>query len=464
MTLPVTMKRPLLSLTIALLLPHFLLSQTAGRPFAIGLWGGLTQYNGDLGQGFYNSKGQDAQLHIGLTTSWFISSHFDFSMNATLGTLGYYENQVKNFEADHLQWNSHIRASLFKEERFKINPYGFVGIGLGYMNNIKRPGTDLFIPFGAGLKISLTERLGMLLQETFAYTDHDNRDKEEKKDNDAFLMHSLGLTWNFSCEKDEDKDGVADKKDKCPQTPAGTAVNSDGCPLDRDGDGIPDLTDACPEIKGVASAKGCPDKDGDSVADSIDKCIEVAGLVSANPLLNGCPDKDEDGVTDADDRCPELKGTAELKGCPDRDGDQVADPDDQCPDSAGTTANKGCPEQLAPAVPAQTAPALPVVYFETGKYAFGKAYNSKLDEVARMMNENPAITLAIKGYTDSTGSKEKNMELSQQRADFVKVYLVKKGIAENRLVSQGYGDSSPVGDNSSAAGRAKNRRVEIAYP
>ncbi len=481
------MKRFLIQLLFATLLPLSLYSQTAERPFAIGLWGGLTQYNGDLGQGFYNSKDQDAQMHIGLTTSWFINSHFDFSMNATLGTYGYRENALKNFEADQLQWNAHVRASLFKEERFKVNPYGFVGIGVGYLNNIKNPGTDIFIPFGAGLKISITERLGLLVQETFAYTDHDNRDKDERDNNDAFLMHSLGLTWNFATAKDEDKDGVSDKKDKCPQTPAGTSVDADGCPLDRDGDGISDQLDACPDVKGVASAKGCPDKDGDSVADSIDKCIDVAGLVTMDPSTNGCPDQDGDGVTDADDRCPEMKGTlalkgcvdtdedgvidpddrcpqekgtVELKGCPDKDGDMVADIDDKCPDSAGVATNGGCPE-IAGAGTTLAANELKPVLFETGSANIRSGYFKMLDNVAKTMNTYPNYKAEIIGHADNTGDKLRNETLSQQRADALKAYLIKKGIAESRISTKGMGDGNPAGDNATSSGRTMNRRAEI---
>ncbi|MBL7923139.1 MAG: OmpA family protein [Bacteroidia bacterium] len=481
------MKRLFKVLLPAILLPLMALSQTAQKPFALGLWGGLTQYNGDLGQGFYNSQGQDAHMHVGLTTAWYVASHFDFAMNATVGSFGYREDQLNNFEADQLQWNGHMRVSLFKEERFKINPYGFAGIGISYLNKLKRPGTDLYFPFGAGLKISLSDRFSLNLQETFAYTDHDNRDKEAKDNNDAFLMHSIGLSWNMACSKDADQDGVSDKKDKCPDTPAGVKVDNKGCPLDRDGDGIADFSDACPDLAGKSSAKGCPDKDGDSVTDSIDRCVEVAGLVTSDPATNGCPDRDGDGITDADDRCPDLKGSAALKGCPDsdedglidpddrcpqekglaalrgcpdRDADNIADLDDKCPDVAGIEANKGCPE-VKEEVKQLFTQALQGIQFETGKAVIRKVSHTILDNVVKVMTENPAWLLEINGHTDSTGDKASNIDLSQRRADAVKAYLQGKGIAAERLTAKGYGDTVPVADNKSSAGRAKNRRVEF---
>jgi OOP family OmpA-OmpF porin len=439
-------------------LPAFLKAQTAERPFALGLWGGSTQYNGDLGQGFYSSSGQDAHLHIGLSAAWFVTNHFDFAMNTTIGSIGYREDQLNNFEANQFQWNAQMRAHLFKEERFRVNPYGLVGIGISYLSDLKYPGTDIFFPFGAGLKVTLTPKLNLHLQETFAYTDHDNRDKEAGDNFDSFLMHSIGLSWNFAGPADSDKDGVNDKKDKCPDTPAGAKVDNDGCPLDRDGDGIPDFTDVCPDIKGVKSAKGCPDKDGDTVMDSLDKCIDVPGLVSTNPALNGCPDKDGDGIVDAEDRCPEVKGTLALQGCVDTDNDSIIDPDDACPAVPGTIANKGCPEEVeAP----PTVMGLDNVYFETSSAKISEGYQAVLDAAAKTLKEKSEIVLEISGHTDSTGPEKFNKSLSKNRANAVKAYLVRKGISSKRLTAVGVSSTQPASDNNTEEGRAKNRRVEL---
>ena len=459
------MKRIIPVLFLLMALPSLVMSQNADRKFALGLWGGITQYNGDLGQGFYNSKGQDTYTHIGLSASWFITSHFDFSMNTTIGTIGYRENQLKNFDADQFQWNAHMRVSLFKEERFMINPYGFAGAGISSLNKLKNPGVDLFFPFGGGLKISVTQQLNILLQETVAYTDHDTRDGEAKDNNDAFLMHSIGITWNFGSVKDADKDGVSDKKDECPNTPVGVAVDAKGCPMDRDGDGIADFLDACPDVKGVATAKGCPDKDGDSVVDSLDKCIDVYGLATEDPATNGCPDKDNDGVTDADDRCPDAKGTLANKGCPDSDNDGVIDPDDNCPDVVGTVDNKGCPEVVEGdevVEGAEVSPStLPMVYFETSSAKISKEYQALLDEAVKTLKADVKMMISINGHTDNTGPESFNKSLSKNRAAAVKSYLSKKGIAAKRMIATGYSSTQPAGDNNSDEGRAKNRRVVI---
>jgi outer membrane protein OmpA-like peptidoglycan-associated protein len=315
------------------------------------------------------------------------------------------------------------------------------------------------------------------------YTDHDDRDGESRNNNDAFLMHSFGISYNLNVGKDTDGDGVADKNDKCPKTKSGVKVDKTGCPLDTDGDGIADVDDKCPDVKGVVSAKGCPDKDGDGITDKDDKCPDVKGIAA----MKGCPDADGDGITDAEDKCPDVKGTKELNGCvdtdgdglidsndncptekgakelngcPDKDADGVADKDDKCPDVVGIVANKGCPE-IKEEVKQLFTKALQGIQFETGKDVITKGSYSILDNVVKVMVENPAYLLDINGHTDNVGDSNKNKTLSQNRANAVMNYLVSKGVASNRLKATGFGDTMPVGDNKTTAGKAKNRRVEF---
>lgn len=150
------------------------------------------------------------------------------------------------------------------------------------------------------------------------------------------LQFLLNLTFGRK-KFDKDKDGIADKKDACPEI-AGLEEFK-GCP-DKDGDKIPDKDDTCPDVAGLAEFKGCPDKDGDKVIDKDDQCPEEAGLAE----FMGCPDKDGDKVTDKEDECPEEAGLAEMKGCPDKDSDGIRDKDDQCPDKAGPKEANGCPQ------------------------------------------------------------------------------------------------------------------------
>jgi outer membrane protein OmpA-like peptidoglycan-associated protein len=101
------------------------------------------------------------------------------------------------------------------------------------------------------------------------------------------------------------------------------------------------------------------------------------------------------------------------------------------------------------------------VYFESDKTnLIGSSYEA-LDSMASFLKKNPTAKLVVEGHTDSTGSKDNNLMLSQSRADAVIEYLKQKGISEARLVSVGYGTTKPIATNNNLEGRAKNRRVEF---
>ena len=85
-----------------------------------------------------------------------------------------------------------------------------------------------------------------------------------------------------------------------------------------------------------------------------------------------------------------------------------------------------------------------------------------LDDVVTILNQNPAMKVELQGHTDNIGSKAYNMGLSKRRANAVKAYLAKKGIAKSRMTTKGFGFSKPVALNGTDFGRALNRRVEIA--
>ncbi len=429
-------------------------SQTAKRPQAIGGFIGLSQYNGDLGQGFFG-KGQASHAHFGFNYSHYITPNVDFISNLSFGSVGYRENLGKGFKANQIAWNAEVRLYLLNTDKNVLSPFAQGGIGFHKLSGKEVvEGTDFCFPFGAGVRYRINELWNVYLSETVLYTDHDNRDYEVRNDNDSYLMHSIGVTKNFGLLKDSDKDGVPDKEDNCPKTPKGTAVDEHGCPLDRDGDGILDAVDKCPDVKGTAATQGCPDKDKDGIADADDKCPDVFGVIA----MKGCPDQDGDGITDADDLCPTEKGDISMKGCPDKDGDKLADNVDQCPDVAGPIENKGCPyekDQVAIMEKADN------VYFELGKDVIQNNYSDALNQVAELMKKNPNYTLEIAGHTDNTGDAAKNMDLSQRRANTIKKYLVIKGIDEKRLTAQGFGDTRPLVPNDTEENKAKNRRVEF---
>ncbi len=285
---------------------------------------------------------------------------------------------------------------------------------------------------------------------------------------------------------DRDHDGFADNVDACPDTPgvASDDPKLNGCPPpppDRDNDGIPDAVDACPDTPGVASddpkKNGCPppppDRDNDGIPDSVDACPDTPGVPSDDPKKNGCPppppDRDHDGIPDNVDACPDTPGVPsddpKKNGCPkDTDGDGVPDSEDNCPTVPGPASNHGCPvtkKQLV-VLRVDKIEILQKVFFKTAKATIQKRSFELLNQVAEVLKSHPDIAhIQVEGHTDTVGRPAKNQALSQARAESVKAYLVKQGVDEDRLVAKGFGQDKPIETNSTAVGRAANRRVEF---
>ena len=336
-----------------------------------------------------------------------------------------------------------FRDALFGEGGW-FDPY--LGLGGGYTFVGDQPS------FGTangtvGLKIWLGESINLNLSSTYKHAFEDRYVKH--------MQHTAGIGFAFGG-TDSDGDGIFDKDDECPDTPGLAEFN--GCP-DTDGDGIKDSEDACPEVAGLPEFNGCPDTDGDGIADPNDECPETAGLAA----LNGCPDADGDGVKDSEDNCPNEAGPAENDGCPykDQDNDGVLDKDDECPTVPGTVANNGCPE-VTVAVLEEINVQVRTVLFDLDKATIRKESYETLNAVAVTMKEYPNTQFLIEGHTDSQGSDSYNMNLSKERAASVKDYLVGQGLPASRLSSEGFGETRPVATNATAAGRQKNRRVEIS--
>jgi len=102
------------------------------------------------------------------------------------------------------------------------------------------------------------------------------------------------------------------------------------------------------------------------------------------------------------------------------------------------------------------------VQFETGKADIKPESHALLDEVAKVMKENPQIeVVSVEGHTDSTGSPDFNRKLSQQRAESVAKYISSKGVKAARMEPKGFGPDRPIADNETDAGKEANRRVEF---
>lgn len=492
-------------------------AQTQDRKWNVGLYGGLTQYEGDLGNDFYKTN-EGVYPFGGLSISRYIVGHFDLFLMGTKGVVGskHLMPSGSRFKLDVSTLTLNARFHILRPTS-SVRPYLFVGWGVMSFNkniSFKKEDVDYAAPsYGAGVNFHLAPWLMLNAQEMFMYSTGDNRDGRSGGGNDAYVFHTIGLTFNFGRKKDADGDGVADHADKCPGTPKGVMVDKVGCPVDRDVDGTPDYLDECPDVAGPVNLHGCPDTDNDGVADKNDRCPLRKGL----PSLQGCPDTDGDGVADVDDmcptdpgpvalhgcpdsdndgvadindicpntkagykvdstgcpydldkdgvvneedRCPDQAGPRSLQGCPDSDGDGVADIDDHCPAIKGTIANKGCPE-MAKADVRKITQIASKIFFQTNSAKLKTASLAQLDELANILKRYESANLTIEGYTDNVGADDYNLTLSQKRTESVKTYLMGRGIMESRLTAKGFGKENPIADNKTAAGRAKNRRVEL---
>ncbi|HKR03555.1 MAG TPA: OmpA family protein [Bacteroidia bacterium] len=463
-------------------------AQTADKKWNIGFHGGATQYKGDLGNDLYKT---DKAFYGfgGISISRYLGNRLDFNLFFTKGETGFFSDTGR-FRSELTTGTANLRFNILGADAF-LRPYIFVGGGaMMFAKNptVDKGRFDYAAPsFGAGINIRMGSTVSLNIQETVLYSTGDLRDgAPEANENDAFLFHSIGLTFNAGKKKDADGDEVADRKDKCPDTPKGVKVDENGCPVDKDKDGVADYVDDCPDVAGIELLKGCPDKDADGIADKDDDCPDVKGLAS----LKGCPDADSDGIADKDDKCPDTKagykvdatgcpmdndkdgvlneddtcpdmaGISALKGCPDTDGDGVADNEDRCPDVKGTIANKGCPEIAKEDVKKITQIASKI-FFEFNKATLKKSSLAQLDALVEILQKYDAANLTIEGHTDNVGDDSYNMELSQKRTESVKEYLMTKGILESRLTAKGFGESQPIADNKTKTGRAQNRRVEL---
>jgi outer membrane protein OmpA-like peptidoglycan-associated protein len=183
-------------------------------------------------------------------------------------------------------------------------------------------------------------------------------------------------------------------------------------------------------------------------------------------------DTDGDGLLDDVDACvtePEdLDGFQDTDGCPDpdNDGDGFLDPDDKCPDVAeimnGYEDDDGCaddPPKLV--IETSSVDIDQTIYFDLNKARIKSRSHKLLNAVVKLLEANPELRVRVEGHTDDTGTPEWNQELSEKRAEAVRQYLIKKGIAEDRLESAGYGTTRPVVEGTSERARKKNRRVEF---
>ncbi len=332
--------------------------------------------------------------------------------------------------------------------------------------------------FGGGFRAALSSTI-MIRGEV----DYQRNSDVESFDN---IVGSLGLAFMVGSRPliDSDRDGVFDRKDKCPDTPMGAIVNKKGCPSDTDADGVPDGLDRCPNTPAGATVNsaGCPsDSDKDGIVDGVDQCPDTPAGSQVD--ATGCPtDADADGVSDGLDRCPATPSgaTVDALGCPgDSDNDKVPDGIDQCPATpVGETVNSfGCPPSAARPTPppaavaggaaaagaalgAQPTPgpwSVPGTAFAPQSSTIGGAALPVLDSVIGALRADQRLAVEIVGHANDASSETANLQLSTARAEAVRNYLLSKGVSPQQLQARGAGST---GADPNAA-PTENRRTDI---
>ncbi len=339
--------------------------------------------------------------------------------------------------------------------------------------------------------------------------DEDGCPEHESQAALARLLFSTTAIDRTLASQDSDKDGLSDATDRCPLTAedADDFEDEDGCPeVDDDSDGIADKADRCPQaaetFNGWKDDDGCPDEHGDLDGDGVEYALDRCPLEPGDPR-DGCPhapppplalagfskaartmsdpappdaataDFDRDGTPDAADRCPmsaeDRDGFEDDDGCPepDNDGDGVDDKADKCPFEAetinGNRDEDGCPDPGAAVVHVKKGAVVldERVQFKTASAALQPVSFKLLKQVAAVLKANRSLSIEIQGHTDDVGSAAANIKLSQKRAETIRAFLNKAGIAPARLVAKGYGPRRPRASNVTAEGREQNRRVEF---
>ncbi|MEO8766573.1 MAG: OmpA family protein [Ginsengibacter sp.] len=397
--------------------------QTAAEIRANGLVSVLKAHN------FFRPKRMNPGVAVNYLSG--LSKHIDVSLTLGGSFVDYpVDGEAVSSNKFLLETTAGLNLKLLSD-KYWVSPFIDLGVGAGNYGKF----FSAFTPVGVGVQINLFDQTYLLINSQY---------RIPVTENAAYhFYHSVTIAGNIEARK----------------APAPRVVE---VPVvtDRDGDGIVDSLDACPDQAGLTALQGCPDRDGDGIADKDDKCPDVAGIAK----YQGCPipDTDRDGINDEEDKCPNVPGVARYQGCPvpDTDGDGVNDEEDKCPNEAGPASNFGCPV-IDVVVVEKVNKAAKNIFFATGSAKLlAKSYSS-LKDVAQILKENSSYKIDVDGYTDITGSADKNQVLSENRANSVKEYLTANGVEESRINATGHGINDPIADNKTATGRAKNRRVEM---
>jgi OOP family OmpA-OmpF porin len=379
---------------------------------------------------------QNAEFNLGygLTIRKQLSHNFGLELGFMRGKLSANNtnllglNTNKSFETT-LNWSTSFMgvANLctvdFLKKENSLNllvkaGYGFTGTKTTVNTNLNTLTNSSinhqsFIPVGVGAKFKVSKRINFDLGYNTYFFDGDNLDGTTSGStvNDKFAYVYTGLEFSLGNVAKPNLDWV---------NPIALMYEELKNPELRK-----ELDALKQRVSTLEAADLLKDSDGDGVADKLDKCPNTEAGIKVDG--GGCPlDTDNDGVPDSKDNCPTEKGIAEFNGCP---------------NSPSTSAN--------------------VIQFEFNSSVLKTSSYPILDQLSSDLRSKEILKVELGGHASMEGTPDYNLQLSKDRANAVKTYLVNSGVAASKIITNGFGETRPVASNNTEEGRQLNRRVEV---
>jgi outer membrane protein OmpA-like peptidoglycan-associated protein len=436
-----------------------------------------------------------------------LNSYLETEFGIAIGELNGIDYTFSNWSTSLIP--ADVRLIFSPSKSPDVSPYFYSGLTLLHWKiddlpkavspkKTKDTGWNLAIPVGFGIEINLGNEVLLDISGHYTYAKTDDLNYfNNPVANDGYFDFGVGLTFVMgSTDADEDGDGLSSSMEK----EIGTDPNefdtdldklSDGDEIniyrtnplnpDSDNDGIEDYD----EIKIYNTDPKSFDTDGDGLSDADE--ISRYGSNANNK------DSDGDNLNDGseintyntdpimfDTDMDELSDGEEIKTYntdplnPDTDGDGINDGDEilihktnplkndnNNLDTENITNNQDTPSDPVSIELIEENSDLLDIRFDSGKTEIKKESEPILYKTLQELNDNPNLKIELRGYTDNVGNVNSNKKLSQERADAVRIWLVKKGIDALRIKSIGYGSENPIAENSTEEGRNKNRRIEL---